>query len=41
MQLAIPAPRMKIAKALLILASDDASNVTGVELFVHGGLAQT
>jgi len=30
----------EIAKAVVLLASDDASYITGTELFVDGGIAQ-
>ena len=40
----IPLGRMgtsdEVAKSVLFLASDDSSFITGIELFVDGGMAQ-
>jgi NAD(P)-dependent dehydrogenase (short-subunit alcohol dehydrogenase family) len=44
MSAAVPLGRVgepdEIAKAAVFLASDDSSFVTGIELFVDGGMAQ-
>jgi NAD(P)-dependent dehydrogenase (short-subunit alcohol dehydrogenase family) len=38
--LARPGTTDEIAKAVVFLASDDSSYITGTELFVDGGFAQ-